>query len=160
MGWLDEVDEGLPPDAELLAVGRRVAPEMPEDDLADLLDRFRAWLEDPEIRRALSREDGDERSVTLEREWPFAVRRGDEIVRGAVDRLVLVDGKEGELERARILDFKTDRIGSPERIPELVARYRPQIEAYRDAVSRAYGVERDRIDAELAFLEAGRVTAL
>lgn len=160
VGWLDEAGEGLPPDAELLAVGRRVAPEMAEGDLGDLLDRFRAWLEDSEIRRALSREDDDERSVTLEREWPFAVRRGDEIVRGSVDRLVLVEGEGGEVERARILDFKTGRIGTPGQIPKLVIRYRPQIEAYRDAVSRAYGLETDRIDAELVFLEAGRVTAL
>ncbi|MFP3947264.1 MAG: UvrD-helicase domain-containing protein, partial [Longimicrobiales bacterium] len=167
IGWLED---GLPGPDRLLSSGRRAAPEMSEGELRSLRDDFFGWLEFPEVRRVLSRDDTahGEEDVQLEREWPFAVRRGDEIVEGIVDRLVLFLDGDGRVVRARILDFKTDRVesGKGRRAPgadpihPFVERYRPQLEAYRDAVSRAHAVESAKVEALLVFLPAGRTEPL
>ena len=50
-------------------------------------------------------------------------------VRGIIDRLVLRPG------RADVIDYKSNRIaGEEHEVEELVAHYRPQLEAYREAV--------------------------
>ncbi|MDX1567932.1 MAG: 3'-5' exonuclease, partial [Longimicrobiales bacterium] len=163
---IEWMDEGLPDTDALLSTGRRVAPDMSEDELKSLLDDFFGWLELPAVRRVLSRPEAKEgEEIRLEAEWPFAVRRGDEILRGVVDRLVLFQHVDGRVRRARILDFKTDGVGGGEGAPardmdpaaHLVERYRPQLEAYRDAVSRTHAVEKAKVEALLVFLAAGRV---
>ncbi len=84
-------------------------------------------------------------SPLLLREFPFAVERpvtefvsGDTLPPDARGETVLVQGivdaafeEHGELV---IVDYKTDRVTSGE---ELVSRYRPQLEIYKTALSRA-----------------------
>jgi ATP-dependent helicase/nuclease subunit A len=65
------------------------------------------------------------------------------MVRGRIDVLIL-----GE-KSAALLDYKTDNV-SPEHLPVRAAAYRPQLEAYRDALQLITGIKIDR--TYLAFL--------
>jgi ATP-dependent helicase/nuclease subunit A len=65
------------------------------------------------------------------------------MVRGRIDALIL-EGKVGTL-----LDYKTDSV-SAEQVAERAESYRPQLQAYREAIQRIAGVRID--DMYLAFL--------
>ena len=55
---------------------------------------------------------------------------------GVVDRMHVHRDAEGRAELVEVLDFKTDRVESPE---ELVERYGEQLEAYAEAVGAIFG---------------------
>jgi RecB family exonuclease len=98
--------------------------------------------------------------VELFRERPFAVRDGDVLLSGSIDRLVVIRSG-GRPIAAEIIDFKTDEILASD-ARGLAARmqfYQPQIEAYRIAVARQFSVEADRVAAQVAFLPSGIVKA-
>jgi len=161
--WLEAVEwieEGLPGDGKLLEMARRTAPELRSP--ADLLADVRHWLGAPEVRRALSRRSwGPGASVVRER--PFVVRDGDRILQGIVDRMVIEPGAGGDGgPRISIFDFKTDSIpaGDDAALGAAVEHYRPQLEAYRRAMSREEGVPAGRIELALVFLVPGRVVTL
>lgn len=65
-------------------------------------------------------------------ELPLLIRNKDEIIYGFAD-LVVVEG-----ERARVIDFKTGISEVPEEL--CAATYRPQLEAYAEAVREVFGV--------------------
>lgn len=95
------------------------------------------------------------------RERPFALREGDTILSGKIDRLVvLYDGDQAVA--ADLVDFKTDAVSvdEPRAIDARVAHYRPQLEAYRRAVARLLGLDAGQASARLAFVEAGVVRAV
>lgn len=95
------------------------------------------------------------------RERPFALREGDTILSGKIDRLVvLYDGDRPVA--ADLVDFKTDSVSAsePRAIDARTAHYRPQLDAYRRAVARLLGLDGARVSARLAFVEAGVVRAV
>ncbi len=143
VGWLPDQ---APDRGTLERIRREVAPSLEED--GKLMDRFYGWLEEPEIHAALSR-DAYPGEVRLYRERPFLIRREGALLQGVVDRLVV--GSD-DLPQAWILDYKTDR---PR--PGLVAHYRPQLQAYRDAVAQEEGLDPGDVSAALVLLEEGRV---
>ncbi|HSR43473.1 MAG TPA: PD-(D/E)XK nuclease family protein, partial [Longimicrobiales bacterium] len=171
VGWLDE--DGIPPQATLGETARRVAPEMTPAWIESLAEEFGAWLKAPEVEASLSREEAarwarsraEAPVLDLQRESPFAVRLGEEIVEGVIDRLVLARDREGTggseaaAVAARILDFKTDAVdpGDDETVEARIERYRPQLDAYRRAVARIHGLDPETIEAALVFLGAGIV---
>jgi ATP-dependent exoDNAse (exonuclease V) beta subunit len=171
--WLEQVEwveDGLPPTPELHRIARAVVPGMP----ADAVERQRAWLaralEAPEVLEALSRSAAPP-GARVERELPFLRREGDALVEGFIDRLVLVPptGTAGdsaspeagsrEVERAVVLDYKTDRIDPDDRgaLEARVDHYAPQIRAYRRAVAELYEVAPEAVEGRLVFLDAGVV---
>lgn len=92
------------------------------------------------------------------REREFAIRDGDAVLKGAIDRLVvLYDGDRPVA--ADVIDFKTDRIGdtTENSLQAKVKFYRPQIEAYRRTTSRLTELGSSRISARLLFVGAGMV---
>ncbi|HWC88707.1 MAG TPA: PD-(D/E)XK nuclease family protein, partial [Pirellulales bacterium] len=107
-------------------------------------------------RAALSRAAYDRAGrmrLEVERERPFALRQGEVLMSGAIDRLVLVYDAQ-KLVAAEILDFKTDKVSGAAEVSQKVDFYRPQIEAYRSAVMQLTGLERSRVSARLLFVEA------
>lgn len=128
-----------------------------------------------------------EPAIDVYRERRFAVRFGDRLLSGTFDRLVLVRGPSASaptasrsaggtatavkqqllfrkapptaLVAAEVLDFKTDAIpaGDPQAIEQIVARYRPQLSAYRQAVAGIYGLPPERIITRLMLVEADKV---
>ncbi len=101
------------------------------------------------VRAALCR--GGRDGIELWRERPFAVRLGDRLVRGTFDRVEI----DRPRQRACIIDFKTDRHSDA-----AVDRYRPQIDAYRQALATMLGWDESAIEAVLLFVGEGKAVTL
>jgi len=122
-------------------------------DDTPLDDDLQRVLEPEPIAAALRRDrypaDAD---VSVHCEQPFAVRLDDELLTGYIDRLVLT--REGDrITAAEVIDYKTDRTDD---VDALAEHYRPQLEAYRRAVARMYGLDDAAITTRLLFLSPGQ----
>ena len=99
-------------------------------------------------------------SATLEvlRERRFAVRAGDELIVGTVDRLVVLR-RGGRPLACDIVDFKTDAIsaGDSRAVAAKIEHYTPQLAAYRDAVARSFHLEPAAVTARLVFFSIGEI---
>ena len=93
--------------------------------------------------------------LELETERPFAVEREGELLSGCLDRMVLVY-KGDQLVGADVIDFKTDFVDANS-LSERTEYYRPQLNAYRQAVSQLTQLSSDKITARLVFVESGQV---
>ena len=93
--------------------------------------------------------------IDVRNEQRILVRRDHALLGGSVDRLVVVR-REDAIVAADIIDFKTDRFGESDprhsSLADRVAYYRPQMEAYRDAIQRMLKIPVDRIAVRLAFV--------
>jgi len=150
--WLAELtwlDEGLPADEVLLALGRPLVRD--PSVLPGWLSELRGWLEVPGLAALLRRPD---ELIDLWRERAFATGGG--AVRGAIDRVHLL-GSGGVVQRAVVIDFKTDRSGDD---AELAARHGEQLRLYGDAVAALAGLERGAVTSVVAALSLGRVVTL
>jgi ATP-dependent exoDNAse (exonuclease V) beta subunit len=131
-----------------------------EADLA----AFERALASPALRDLLSRAATERRlesteiELWRERRFRLVLDAGTpraRLVSGAFDR-VAIARERGRVVRAELVDFKTDRVGEAE-LDVRVEFYRPQIEAYRAALSRILGIGGQAISARLAFVDAGLV---
>lgn len=178
--WFEQIewlDEGAPQDPALLEIAVKLgaAPADAERWLAE----FRAALSQPAVRDCLlgsrylptaawakDREIAAELAsqtprLEVSRERRFAVRERDAILSGSLDRLVSIF-RGDKLVAAEVLDFKTDRVSAdrPEQLAAAIETYRPQLNAYRLAVSRMTGLGLNRIFARLLFVEPGLLQAI
>ncbi len=169
IGWLED---GLPDDAALRQVAIQL--QLARRDLDAELAEFRSLLGKRAIRSVLSRATYQSASQGAKttpvhataaianphwevfREWPFAIRDGDTLLSGKVDRLVvLYDGTQPV--GADIVDYKTDQLpNDPGAVNKRVEYYRPQMEGYRKAVIHWTGLPAERVSARLLFLYLGR----
>jgi len=174
LALIEWIEDGVPDDLVLDKVA--ADPVYRGLDVPALRAMFRAALRKPAIRAALSREtyrqpgaDAERSAVhagaavaqprwRVWRERPFAVRDGDAILSGTIDRLVvLFDGSRPI--GADVLDFKTDRlpVGDRPAWQQRIEFYRPQLEAYRRAVADLFRLDPSCISTRLALLEPGIV---
>ncbi|HND50737.1 MAG TPA: UvrD-helicase domain-containing protein [Pirellulaceae bacterium] len=91
-------------------------------------------------------------------ERSFAVRHEGRLLVGTIDRLVEIY-RDDALVGLDIVDFKTDFIseGDEEALAAKVAYYRPQVEAYREAMMLSTGLASGFVRCRLVFLALGRV---
>ncbi len=145
VAWIDDFDVD---DDELLRIARMISP-----DVADVgLDLFRRALTSKTLRRMLSRPD---EACELWRERPFVVRVEEPtptLVSGRFDR-VHVFREGSRVERAIILDFKTDR----EDEASLRQRYDAQMSSYRSALAQMLALPSDRIACALVAIPDGTI---
>ena len=82
--------------------------------------------------------------------------KGDkgELIPGAFDRVIITTDANGGMESAEILDYKSDRVETPE---ELVQRHRRQLELYRTCLHRMTEIPSDKISIKLAALRMGKI---
>jgi ATP-dependent helicase/nuclease subunit A len=158
--WLEAIEwieDGIPDRDTLLTLAGTVAPEF--GDPEDLVTRFAGWIEQPDVRAALSKE-GLPAGASAEREVPFVVRDGSRLLQGIADRVVRIPDEGGE--RLRIIDWKTDLVDpdAPGGLSERADFYLPQLEAYAKAFARIHRLPPERVEAQLVFLQAGRVIPL
>lgn len=154
IGWLDD---GVPDDATLMQALRESDMRAEDAWLAEQLQQFRQMLELPGVREALVRPTtAAGATCELWRERPFAVHLDNRLLRGTFDR-VIVTREGNRTVHARLIDFKTDRIDTPEAIAAAVDIYRPQIDAYRRALQTMLQLPADRVQAQLLFLETGQL---
>jgi ATP-dependent exoDNAse (exonuclease V) beta subunit len=183
-GWMEQLawlDDGWPSDDALIAAARKAAPRLALDrnKLSSSLATLRDQVAARSIAAVLSRKFYDqpanlslpdpsaaawkpgEIELEVQRERPFAVRSGDEILTGSIDRLVLVR-RGNQVIAADVLDYKTDAIAPGNRalLAEKTAFYTPQLNAYRLAVSKLYRLSERQITARLVFLAAGIVVGV
>ena len=152
VGWLDD---GAPSDDDLRAAARRAT--VPRVEVEAAIREFRAMLERPAVRDALTRgRSPDKMKSEVWRERPFAVRDGDAILTGKFDRVV-VGSRGGKIEGADVIDFKTDAVeaGDAVRLDALTEHYRPQLEAYRRAAAKLTGLAPAKVRAKILFVGAG-----
>lgn len=164
--WMEQIewlDNGLPDRERLRQVALQRRSEIGEvsDWFAGLSERFCQQLAAPQIAAVLSRAfyakscpAGAE--LVVQRERSFAIRHGDELLSGSIDRLVVIH-RGGKPIAADVLDFKTDELtpGDSAALAAKVSFYRPQLEAYRTAASQLLRLPPDRISARLVFLSGG-----
>ncbi len=166
--WFEQIhwlDDGAPSDDQLCEAAARL-PDLafsPEDIDRQLAD-FRAMLAHPNISPLLKRSAYDKFSGTarkMETERPIAIRDGDRILAGNIDRLVTVYDNDRPI-AADIIDFKTDAIaaGDNKALKSKVEFYRPQIQAYRKAVATLLRIPTDKITAHLLFVAPGMVESV
>jgi ATP-dependent exoDNAse (exonuclease V) beta subunit len=166
VSWLDQA---RPDRADLVAHLRTINPTL--DDCDRFAMEFESMLKHDAVARLLNYQTYlqdfapdfaaggaimlEAHRLEVENERPFAVNLDGELFGGFIDRLVLV--YEGDkLVAADVIDFKSD----PVTVQSLGARiqfYRPQLNAYRRAVSKFTKLPADRISARLVFLEIGQV---
>ncbi len=164
IGW---IEDGVPGREAMKSAARSAAPELPAEEVERLIGRFRDWMEAEAVVEVLSRGPtaarlrarcGTAEDLRLERERRFARRAGDEVVSGAIDRLVLALDGEGRVVGAEVLDFKTDPVADDaEVLEERREAYAPQLSAYRTAVTELYGLAGTDVAARLVFLVPGAV---
>lgn len=144
--WLDQKE---PTDDELIEVAQKVEAWAGQDGLVeDQIRQFRAVLRKPAVRALFSRTTNST-AFRVETERAFAIRDGEQILNGSIDRLVWSRDGNG-LVTAEVIDFKTDEVPI-EAKSERVAYYRPQIEAYRHAVSVMAAIPIESVRASLVF---------
>jgi ATP-dependent exoDNAse (exonuclease V) beta subunit len=175
--WLEQIEwleEGVPPAEQL----RRIALTMarPGTDVEAELHWFNELLETPAMQNVLRRElyqpfgarkfairakSLSAMQLQVYRERRFAVREGQRLLIGIIDRLVLLKERE-RIIAAEIIDFKTDNIApdNPEQLDTLIERYRPQQEAYQQAIRQIYRLEEEQVSARLVFLRASQIHEL
>jgi len=151
VSWVDEVNmEGLI--AEWSAVS-----SMREDLKQQAVVLFRRAMAAPEIRAVLTRPAG---RVDLWREKRFEVVAGNRWVSGAFDRVVVSRDQNGKAMGATVLDFKSDEVADSASLAELARQYRPQMDHYRNALSKMLGLQAAKVALKLVFVQPGKVLEL
>jgi ATP-dependent exoDNAse (exonuclease V) beta subunit len=175
--WLEQIEwleDGVPSADQL----RRIAMRMvrPGTDLEVELHWFHELLETSAmqnvLRRELYQQFGPRKfairakslatmQLQVHRERRFAARDEQRLLIGIIDRLVLLKERD-RIVAAEIIDFKTDRISpdNSEQIESLIERYRPQQEAYQQAIRQTYRLEEEQVSARLVFLRASQIHEL
>jgi ATP-dependent exoDNAse (exonuclease V) beta subunit len=176
--WLAQIewlDDGLPADDALRRIAAHLRREIAcsDEQIDEHLARFRRLLTAPTISATLSRRFYDspiniglktkswpagELDVRVYPERAFAIRNGDEILSGAMDRLVVITHDNRPI-AADIIDFKTDDIsaGSIKTLTDRIDFYRPQLAAYRRAAAQLLRIDVAVITSRLVFLQATAV---
>jgi ATP-dependent exoDNAse (exonuclease V) beta subunit len=90
------------------------------------------------------------------REKSFAVvweREGKrEVLTGTFDRVVVGRDGKGKAVAAEVVDFKTDQLKGEKEKTERAEYYRPQLEAYAEAVSKLTGLSREKVTTRIAWV--------
>jgi ATP-dependent helicase/nuclease subunit A len=158
-------DLGRVGDAVLDECIRRAVPGRSAEWRTDRIRAFRAACELPSIIEVLT---GPKPGQVVRRERRFVISGPQGVQQGSIDRLILETqpGAGGESSRrvvgARIIDFKTDRVESGSVVPSevLLERHRLQLEGYRGAIARSYGIASSSISAAIVAVDAGLVVEL
>jgi len=159
--WLDVDDRSRLDNQALLESAYVVEPGIDEEELSELMSRFRQMLSQPGVGAALAHPElAPGQQVELWKERGFAVQIDGRLVTGRFDRVV-VYRQQGQPVKVEVIDFKTDRIWPDKKnLPRLIQTYRPQIEAYRMAVSTMLNLPPapgapGAIRASLVFVDSG-----
>ncbi len=97
-----------------------------------------------------------EPDTTVRCEFPFAITYEGSVLRGSIDRLVLIR-QNGKLVAADVVDFKTDHFDNETGLTEKVLHYRPQIDSYRRAVAKMFQLPLTSIRGTLFFVHGPNV---
>ncbi len=94
------------------------------------------------------------------RERNFSVVDGDQFINGTFDRVQLHSAADGHIERAEIIDFKTDRIAGNTTLEVATERHRSQLELYRKALACILDLPEAQIELKLLFTDVPTLVEL
>jgi len=129
-----------------------------------LLAEFRAMLVHPKIAAFLNRDSRSQirdAELTVENKSPIAVRAGDRLLIGRVDRVVTIYDGDQPL-AAETLDFKTDAFAPHDaiRAAKGVESYRPQFSSCVSAIRSTDRFESGQVSTKLLSIDAAIVEEL
>ena len=81
----------------------------------------------------------------------------DEWISGTFDRVILDRDVGGHYTAAWIVDFKTDDVPDDTALREKLEGYQPQIDLYRQAISRLTGLPEKEVRCSLLFTRLKRL---
>jgi ATP-dependent exoDNAse (exonuclease V) beta subunit len=123
-------------------------------------------LQEESFQHLLSKPDGN---VVVYREQDFVLRveKGTSFVevdikeptdiRGTIDRLVVYKDSNGNVVRAEVIDWKTDKLESGKTVDDLVSNYAPQLASYRLAAARLLDIDISSVTAILALISEKKI---
>ena len=129
-------------------------PGQPLEGDKDAVALVRKCLEVPEIRSLFTPDTGRDEVL---REVPVEFMESDAWWSGIIDRLILRRDKNGCLQKAILIDFKTDSVESA---TTLRKRYSEQLAIYRRAISTALKLGGDQIEVGLLSTHMKTLAAL
>lgn len=130
---------------------------LPTPDSEPVTETLEACFNNPDIKRLFTK---PETLTTVWRERAFSYVEGDQFYNGIFDRVILHQDAGGKTIRAEIIDYKTDRIHVSNTIDLATDHHRPQLEAYRTALSKIIGIKPDQIGLKLLFTDVPTVVML
>lgn len=160
--WLEDYrieQSALVDNLEALNPGSEIASQ--------IVAEFQAMLGQPCVRSVLTRSEYLERCsarmgaevvecrLDVFNEHRFGVKLADRMIFGSIDRLVLIY-TGADLVGADVIDYKTDEV-DPNGMDQRVEYYRPQINAYRQAIAAIYQLQLERVSGRLVFVEADSI---
>ena len=117
-------------------------------------EKFLAGVE-PVIRSITGNEELSwifHRQPTAYSELPFLYRKGNEIVSGIIDRVVIKEG------RGYVIDYKAITIENDEALQSWIDHYRSQVRIYCEAVKEMFRLE--AVEGYLLFVDNGRLAMI
>jgi ATP-dependent exoDNAse (exonuclease V) beta subunit len=173
--WFEQIqwlDEHRPTELQLRRAAERLDLEGISVEAA--LQDFSTYLAAPSVSELLTRSSylellrpsvrhdlSDPPELVVFNERRFAVHAAMGILAGTIDRLVLVRHR-GEPLAADVIDYKTDLIDeeNAQAKERLLKHYAPQLQAYRIAVGKMFGLDTERVSARIVLLSRGEVAEL
>ena len=106
------------------------------------------------LREFVSTDQLPELHLTVFNEHPIAVVVDGVLLKGFIDRLVVAT-LSGKPVAAEIIDFKTDRMSQldAKESQQRIDHYRPQLDAYRQAIAKSMRIPPGNINATLFFVD-------
>jgi ATP-dependent exoDNAse (exonuclease V) beta subunit len=93
-----------------------------------------------------------ERSVHSYSELPFLYKRGNTLVSGVIDRVVIRD------DRAHVVDYKAILLENDKALKAWSDHYRPQVLIYCEAVKELFRLR--SVEGSLLFLDSNRLETI
>jgi ATP-dependent exoDNAse (exonuclease V) beta subunit len=125
-------------------------------EVAHQVEKGMKWVFD---KKDWEKRWADVAKLEVWREKSFAVvweREGKgQVLNGTFDRVVVARDREGKAVAAEVVDFKTDRLDGEKEKAERAEYYRPQLEAYAEAVSKLTGLTKDNVTTRIAWVWGG-----
>jgi ATP-dependent exoDNAse (exonuclease V) beta subunit len=149
--WLED---GTPDQAELARVAAGSSPRRSAAWAAEQAEGFAGMLRHEDVAHAVSLHGRDRATLRVWRELPFARLVDGAVQQGAIDRLEAEYDADGSVRRAVVIDFKTDEIDAADS-EDAAQRYRPQLDAYRQAAARFLAIEPSAVEAVVLFVTPG-----
>lgn len=133
----------------------------PNDNLSEWQTKFTAYLKLQGLTTfldlaAFKKKFGVTGDLLVTNEQSIAFLDGPALLSGQIDRLVF-EMKSGKSVRAWIIDYKTDKTETPEKLQERIAHHRVQLEAYQRGIAAIYHLPLSAIEAYLVMLDKGEV---
>jgi ATP-dependent helicase/nuclease subunit A len=130
-----------------------IAKEYPEITALGADERGRFLVDTEQVLRSLT---GNKELAWVFRqqpgsfsELPFLYHKGNEIISGTIDRLVVKDGA------GYVIDYKSITVENEAALQSWIDHYRPQIRIYCEAAKELFGLS--TVEGYLLFLNSGRL---